>query len=128
MYGIGEKVIYGAQGVMEIVDITDQTVGDATHKYYVMKEYASPSSSLTYVPVNNETLTPMHIPRTGILRPRITSHNPLSCSFCIAVDASPTPGSSTLSAREITDGSSVRTYSAPIRSSALQTDLRLPVS
>ena len=57
MYGIGEKVIYGAQGVMEIVDITDQTVGDATHKYYVMKEYASPSSSLTYVPVNNETLT-----------------------------------------------------------------------
>ena len=57
MYGIGEKVIYGAQGVMEIVDITDQTLGDVTHKYYVMKEYALPTSSLTYVPVDNEMLT-----------------------------------------------------------------------
>ena len=56
MYGIGEKVIYGAQGVMEIVDIVDQTVGDVTRKYYVLREYASPTSSLTYVPKDNETL------------------------------------------------------------------------
>lgn len=56
MYGIGDKIVYGAQGVMEIVDITDQTVGDITRKYYVLKEYASPSSSLTYVPVDNEAL------------------------------------------------------------------------
>lgn len=56
MYGIGEKVIYGAQGVMEITDIVDQTVGDITRKYYVMREYASPTSSLTYVPVDNEAL------------------------------------------------------------------------
>ena len=38
MYSIGDKVVYGALGVMEIVDITDQTVGDLTKKYYVMKE------------------------------------------------------------------------------------------
>ena len=56
MYGIGVKVIYGAQGVMEITDIVDQTVGDITRKYYVMREYASPTSSLTYVPVDNEAL------------------------------------------------------------------------
>ena len=56
MYGIGEKIIYGAQGVMEITDIVDQTVGDITRKYYVMREYASPTSSLTYVPVDNEAL------------------------------------------------------------------------
>ena len=56
MYGIGEKVVYGAFGVMEIVDLTDQTVGDVTRKYYVMKEYSSLSSSLTYVPLDNESL------------------------------------------------------------------------
>ena len=56
MYSIGDKVVYGALGVMEIVDITDQTVGDLTKKYYVMKEYSSPSSLLTYVPTDSEAL------------------------------------------------------------------------
>ena len=56
MYGIGERVVYGAQGVMEIVDLTEQTVGDVTRKYYVLREYDSQSSSLTYVPTDNETL------------------------------------------------------------------------
>jgi CarD family transcriptional regulator len=57
MYSIGEKVVYGAMGVMEIVDITEQTVGELARKYYVLKEYASPSASLTYVPVDNAALT-----------------------------------------------------------------------
>jgi RNA polymerase-interacting CarD/CdnL/TRCF family regulator len=48
MYVIGEKVVYGAQGVMEIVDIVDQTIGDATRRYYVLREYSSPSSSSSY--------------------------------------------------------------------------------
>ena len=56
MYGIGDKVVYGALGVMEIVDISNQTVGDVTREYYVMKEYSSLSSSLTYVPLANEEL------------------------------------------------------------------------
>ena len=56
MYEIGDKVVYGALGVMEVVDIADQTVGDVTRKYYVMREYASPTNSLTYVPLENETL------------------------------------------------------------------------
>lgn len=57
MYRIGDKVVYGALGVMEIIEITDQTVGEITRKYYVMKEYSSNSPSLTYVPLDNETLT-----------------------------------------------------------------------
>ena len=56
MYSIGEKIVYGAMGVMEIVDITEQTIGDLTRKYYVLKEYSAPTSSLTYVPVDNEML------------------------------------------------------------------------
>ena len=57
MYSIGEKVVYGAMGVMEIVDLAEQTIGDVARKYYVMKEYSSPTASLTYVPVDNEMLT-----------------------------------------------------------------------
>ena len=56
MYGIGEKVVYGAFGVMEIVDIVDQPIGDVLKKYYVMKEHSSSSNSLTYVPLDNEML------------------------------------------------------------------------
>ena len=56
MYAIGDKILYGTLGVMEIVDISEQPVGDVTKQYYVLKEYASPSSSLTYVPTDNELL------------------------------------------------------------------------
>ena len=57
MYSIGEKVVYGAMGVMEIVDVTEQIIADVARKYYVLKEYASQSASFTYVPVDNEMLT-----------------------------------------------------------------------
>ena len=56
MYAIGDKVLYSTIGVMEIVDIADQTIGDVSKTYYVMKEYASLSTSLTYVPIDNEFL------------------------------------------------------------------------
>ena len=56
MYGIGDKVVYGAFGVMDIVDITEQELGDVRKKYYVLKEYAATSSSLTYVPMDSETV------------------------------------------------------------------------
>lgn len=56
MYGIGEMVVYGAFGVMQIVDVTEQMIGDEPKKYYVMREYASNTSSLTYVPLENATL------------------------------------------------------------------------
>ena len=56
MYAIGDKILYGTLGVMEIVDITEQSIGDAVKQYYVLKEYASSSGSLTYVPTDNEVL------------------------------------------------------------------------
>ena len=56
MYVVGDRVVYGAFGVMEIVDVTEQTFGDVTKQYYVMREYSSSSSSLTYVPFDNEML------------------------------------------------------------------------
>ena len=56
MYAIGERLLYGTLGVVEIVDIVEQVVGDETKKYYVLKEYASPNSSLTYLPLDNEQL------------------------------------------------------------------------
>ena len=56
MYAIGERVLYGTLGVVEIVDIVEQVVGDEAKKYYVLKEYASPNSSLTYLPIDNDQL------------------------------------------------------------------------
>lgn len=56
MYAIGERLLYGTLGVVEIVDIVEQVVGDETKKYYVLKEYVSPNSSLTYLPLDNEQL------------------------------------------------------------------------
>ena len=57
MYAVGDKLLYGTLGIIEICEITDQTVGDVTKKYYVLKEYGSIMSSYTYVPCDNEQLT-----------------------------------------------------------------------
>ncbi len=56
MYGIGDLTVYGTLGVMEIIDIKEELVGDIKKNYYVLKEYKAHSSSLTYVPVDNELL------------------------------------------------------------------------
>ena len=56
MYGIGEMVVYGAFGVMEIVGVTAEMLGNEPKKYYVMREYSSNTSSLTYVPIENAAL------------------------------------------------------------------------
>lgn len=56
MHKIGEKVVYGSHGVMEIVDIKEESVGDVLRKYYVLRELDSVYMSQTYVPVDNEKL------------------------------------------------------------------------
>lgn len=56
MYTVGDKLLYGTMGIIEICEIADQTVGDVTKKYYVLKEYGSTMSSYTYVPCDNEQL------------------------------------------------------------------------
>ena len=54
MFSIGEKVVYGAYGVMEIVDMRDVAFDDRIRKYYVLCESGGSSSSETLVPMDNE--------------------------------------------------------------------------
>ena len=54
MFSIGEKVVYGAYGVMEIIDMRDVAFDDRIRKYYVLREAGGNSSSETLVPTDNE--------------------------------------------------------------------------
>lgn len=56
MLKIGDRVVYGANGVMEIVDIREESVGDVSRSYYVLSSVSSRSDSLTFVPTDNEKL------------------------------------------------------------------------
>ena len=56
MLSIGERVVYGANGVMEIVDIREESIGDVSRGYYVLSSVCSRSDSLTFVPTDNERL------------------------------------------------------------------------
>ena len=54
MFSIGEKVVYGAYGVMEVVDMRDVAFDDRIRKYYVLREAGNNTSSETLVPMDNE--------------------------------------------------------------------------
>ncbi|MBR5449550.1 MAG: hypothetical protein IKV43_06130 [Clostridia bacterium] len=54
MFSIGEKVVYGAYGVMEVIDMRDVTFDDRVRKYYVLREAGNNTSSETLVPMDNE--------------------------------------------------------------------------
>lgn len=56
MRKIGENVLYGASGVMTIVDIREESIGDVSRSYYVLRPANSRSQSLTFVPADNEKL------------------------------------------------------------------------
>lgn len=56
MLSIGEKIVYGSSGVMQIVDIREELVGDTKHEYYVLREVNSSSASQTFVPKANKKL------------------------------------------------------------------------
>ena len=56
MLKIGDRVVYSANGVMEIVDIREESVGDVSRSYYVLSSVSSRSDSLTFVPTDNEGL------------------------------------------------------------------------
>ena len=56
MHQIGDKIIYGAVGVMTIVDIREESIGDISRSYYVLKATFTNSDSLTFVPADNERL------------------------------------------------------------------------
>lgn len=65
MHCVGEKIVYGSNGIMEIVDIREESMGDTPRKYYVLKDLRSNFSSQTFVPVDNEKLV-------GTMRPLLT--------------------------------------------------------
>lgn len=56
MFSIGEKVVYGAYGVMDIVDMRDVAFDDRIRRYYVLCEVGGNSASETLVPMDNETV------------------------------------------------------------------------
>ena len=56
MHKIGDNVVYGAEGVMTVVDLREVTVGGVSRDYYVLKDYAGKSESETFVPTDNEML------------------------------------------------------------------------
>ena len=56
MYSIGDNVLYGANGVMTVVDIREELVGNVAQRYYILRAYGTRSESLIYVPVDNERL------------------------------------------------------------------------
>ncbi len=56
MFNTGDKVTYGAVGVCEIKDITENELTGELRKYYVLNPVDSDKSTI-YVPVLNEKLT-----------------------------------------------------------------------
>ncbi len=56
MHQIGDKIIYGAVGVMTITDIREESIGDISRCYYVLRPALARSESLTFVPCDNDKL------------------------------------------------------------------------
>ena len=56
MYKIGDNIVYGSSGVMTVVDIKDDDITGETKTYYLLREYGRASSSVTFVPQDNERL------------------------------------------------------------------------
>lgn len=57
MHKIGENILYGSNGVMTVVDIREETVGDLPRSYYVLRAATGRTESLVFVPTDNEKLT-----------------------------------------------------------------------
>lgn len=65
MHQIGDKIMYGAVGVMTIVDIREESIGDISRSYYVLRPTLARSESFTFVPTDNERLV-------SFMRPLLT--------------------------------------------------------
>ena len=62
MYNIGEKIMYGATGLMEIVDLREEDIFGEPKQYYILRALDSKNTSETYVPKDNERLVSMMRP------------------------------------------------------------------
>ena len=56
MHNVGEKIMYGASGLMKIVDIREEIIADVPRKYYILQDIHSKSTSQTFVPMDNKKL------------------------------------------------------------------------
>ncbi len=56
MFNIGDKIVYASYGVMEVVDIREESFLDNSQKYYILESPGARSGSQTFVPVENEKL------------------------------------------------------------------------
>lgn len=65
MFKINQTVSYGPQGVFKIAEIAEKDFSGKAKKYYVLKSVKG-SSSVIYVPVDNERLV-------GKIRPMLTT-------------------------------------------------------
>lgn len=65
MYSVGDKILYGASGVMSISDIREECIGDTARRYYVLSSATASSASQTFVPVDNADLV-------ALMRPLLT--------------------------------------------------------
>lgn len=70
MLKIGEKIMYGANGVMMVDDIRDESVAGVSRSYYVLRPVLGSQQSLIFVPTDNENLT-------SIIRPLLTKEEML---------------------------------------------------
>lgn len=56
MFKVGDKIVYGTNGLFVIDDIRDENVLGKTHTYYVLKSASAKSDSLSFIPTDNEEL------------------------------------------------------------------------
>lgn len=56
MFKVNDTVLYGAQGVCRIDDITEKSLGKSTARYYVLKPVYQENSTI-FVPIDNKNLT-----------------------------------------------------------------------
>lgn len=62
MNKIGDKVVYGSSGVMTVVDIREEAIGDVSRSYYVLRPTLARQDTFTFVPVDNERLVSLMRP------------------------------------------------------------------
>ena len=61
-FKIGEKLIYGSQGIMTLSDERYERIGDEDKLYYVLSGDDTATGALTFVPKDNERLTSLMKP------------------------------------------------------------------
>lgn len=57
MFSIGEKIVYGSEGVFSVMEYSKSPVSkDDTRVFYVLKPVYGPETNVIYTPVDNDTV------------------------------------------------------------------------